>query len=66
MSRTAPPHSDLQTLSINTIAQLCDRSRRWVYDQMAAGLLEYKYIAGARRVYRTEFERFLADHGNKR
>ena len=62
MNESAPEiPPQLRTHSINTVAQLLERSRRWVYYQMEAGLLRYVYVGKARRVPEVELQRFIAD-----
>ncbi len=53
-----------RTYSVNHVAELLDRSRRWVYVQMKSGALRYETIAGARRITEHELQRFMAAGGN--
>jgi excisionase family DNA binding protein len=49
-----------RTYSVNSVATILDRSRAYVYAQMKSGELKFEMIRGARRVYETELQRFMA------
>jgi hypothetical protein len=55
-----------RTYSVNHVARILDRSRRYVYRRMNTGELKYEIIAGARRVTEDELQRFMNGGGQDR